>query len=145
MKKYYRIVFVLFIFIIALGLLILAGCNRPRVGTPEYQNPADDTSAFEPADEYLYLVDLDKAEQAMGEGIAGIKEDIGQQSTAPGAEMPDFNTMMDDLGISGLQKGNVTAEANASMVHRAAEYERRDGRGNGNGYEPRLDASNIRV
>jgi hypothetical protein len=122
MKKYDRVVFALFIFVVTLGLLALAGCDRPRVGTPEYQNPASDTSPFQPAEEYSYLVDLDKAEQAMGESVQGIKDEMGQQSVVPGAEMPDFEAIMDEMGFTGLNKENVTAEANESMVHAHAEY-----------------------
>lgn len=122
MKIYARIVMALFVFLMAVAVWTLIGCDRPQVGSPEYQDPILDTSPYEPAEEYTYLVDIDQTARIMGENYEGIAGELDSHDMAPGMGMPDFDDIIEEIGIPGLRKGDVTAEANDSMVHAHAEY-----------------------
>lgn len=108
-------------FFILLSLLAI-GCQRAKVGTPGYQDPFEDRSAFQPAEEYAYLTDIDRGKDLVSERAAEMEQPAGQVSGAE-AENPDPSVFFAALGISDLNQKELTAEANNSLIHSHSSYE----------------------
>lgn len=112
----------LFLILSGLAVWTLVGCDRPQVGSPEYDDPILDTSPYEPAEEYTYLVDIEQTTRIMGSNFQDIKEGMEGQDMPRGMEMPEFDSILEELGLSGLVQKNITAEANESMIRAHGEY-----------------------
>jgi len=115
MQKYAKLTVVLFVAMMFLAIWTMSGCKKPEVGSPGYQDPSADSSAFKPADEFKYLLDIDAA----SERIAKIEES-GEKPT-------DFTDMGPADLIAGMAEEsivqkNITAQANDKMVHVTGEY-----------------------
>jgi hypothetical protein len=112
----------LFLILSGLAVWTLIGCDRPQVGSPEYDDPILDTSPYEPAEEFTYLVDIEQTARVMGSNFQDIKEGMEGEGMPRGMEMPEFDSILEELGMSGLVKENITAEANESMIRAHGEY-----------------------
>ncbi len=100
---------------------LMTGCERPRVGSANYQDPLADPSPYEPAEEFKYLVDLKSAENEMIEAAEQFK-DIAEASGDQSLQMVDLNLALSALGILGFVEDELMAEANESMVHAHSAY-----------------------
>lgn len=102
----------------AVLILLTLGCEqRPKVGGPGYRDPMRDPTPYEPAEEFKYLVDLERATQRLEKEVEALEEapdvPIGQS---------EVDVAMDALGFSFLEQENLLAEANERMVHARGEY-----------------------
>jgi len=115
MKNYTRLSAVLLGIFIMLGVWTMAGCQKPEVGEPDYQDPMGDTSTFEPADEFKYLLDIDAAQERV-------------DKIAESGEMPEDLTNMGpadliaSMGAGNIIQKNVTSQASDKLVKVTGEY-----------------------
>lgn len=109
--------------LVLLIFVISTGCGRPRVGSPGYTDPFEDQSEFEPAEEFEYLADLDAAVGFIRDTFIGIGETM---AATTGEDLGDMGGIADEvlgaIGVSDLEKTEIAAEANESMIHASAEY-----------------------
>jgi len=102
-----------------LAILTLIGCERPQVGQPDYQDPMADTSPFEPAGEFSYLVDFEGAMERAEARVGELKDE---------GELPEemselsFDEMVTELGLDQLQQEDIISEASEKMVHAHGRY-----------------------
>ncbi|HDS30032.1 MAG TPA: hypothetical protein ENN67_03220 [Firmicutes bacterium] len=110
-----------FLIVFAITVCVLAGCGKPGVGTPGYNDPFEDKSPFRPAPEYEYLADLDLVKQAMMEGASELERSAGQLQ---GADIPDMDmtAVFASLGFDQLERKELSAEANESLIHAHSAY-----------------------
>ena len=98
------------------ALWTLTSCaGRPRVDSPTYQDPMADTTPFEQAEEYQYLVDLETAKERLTETAESMEDVLGGETEG----MPSPAAMLGDLG---LEQEEIIAEANETMVHARGTY-----------------------
>jgi hypothetical protein len=76
-----------------------------------------DPTPFQPAEEFTYLVDLNKATERMEQEVQAIEE-----GTEGSVGKEEYDVAMAALGLPGLKQESVMAEANASMIHARGEY-----------------------
>ncbi len=127
MKNQPRLVLILFAFLFVVAIWTLVGCDRPRPGAPDYDDPSLDTSPMEEAEEFEYLVDLEDMAGKMTEMSADIVESMEESGDMP----PEFSRYeggdpLEMLGLPGLVQESIMAEASDKMVHAHGEYRLED-------------------
>ena len=106
---------VLLVILLGVAVGTAVGCGRPKVGTAGYKDPMADQSAYRPADEFKYLVDIKGA----ADSFSKVAEQTGMTS---GLSKDESEKLTESMGLPGFEQDSIMAEANDTVVHARGTY-----------------------